>query len=358
MVRPNWTHEQWFRDNNPLSDVTLLICQRKTPDLIRLTIESILRFYPDINIVVIDGNSKDESTLYLKWKSVTNPNIKVVELTPQMCAEHDIPLAANGINSHGATMNYAIRNHITTKYVLLCDSDLVIERGGFIEGMKAQINEDCLYAIGTLMLVSEEGEGCCSPKSESDLLRYAHPSCSLYNAEVYRTLKPFNDHGAPCVWNQIDAKKKGLSIGYFPIDKYVSHLSGASWCVPQTIWNNDHNVFIRPFVTFITDTHIEELKSQTDRDFDIVNTASPANSFVILHEDGVKRNVTNKLYGLRFNVCGEYVCHLDKGVDKISPDIVHLIKLQAIKEKAPNEMNVGGLIVYKRTYWQNKKSLE
>lgn len=349
MVRPLWTHRQWFLDNDHLGDITVLVCQRKTVDLIRLTIESLLRFYPDIKIVVVDGDSRDDSTLYLRYKAITTPNLKLVEIKVNDGHKH---------NSHGETMDFAIKNHITTKYVLLMDSDLVIERHGFIEGMKEQIENKGLYATGTLMLMSEKGEGCRPPDDENDILPYAHPSCSLYNAETYKTLRRFYDHGAPCCWNMIDAKHKGLKVGYFPIDKYVSHLSGASWCEPQTIWNHDHDVYLRPFVTFITDNHVEALKTQTDRDFDIVDTAPNANSFVVLHEDGIKRNITNNLYGMRFKVQGEYVCYLSPYIQDISEKLVHLVKLAAIAQNAPNELNVGGLVFYKRNYWQNKICLE
>jgi len=348
LVRPNFELDREFHSEK-LKDVTVLICQRKTKDLVQLTIESLLSFYPDINILVIDGNSQDNSTLYLRYKSITHPNIKVVELNEEIIKEHKIVTNA-GVNSHGSTMNYALKNHVKTKYFLLMDSDVITERGGFIEGMKTQLEAEGLYAIGTLMLVSKMYQACRLPVDDTDVLRYAHPSCSLYETETYLKLVPFEDHGAPCVWNMIDAERKELKIGYYPIDKYVSHLSGASWTTPRTIWSNDHDVKLRPFVTFITEKAI--LSNQTDHDFDVVTPGVLGRHYVIQHRDLVKREVNNRLYDIRYNVHGEYVCHLPDM--NVADEFVHLIKLQAIEEKAPDEMIVGGLLVIKRTAWQQK----
>lgn len=342
LVRPYFELDREFHKKLP--DVTVLICQRKTKDLTQLTIESLLRFYPDINILVIDGDSRDDSTLYLRWKAVTVPNLKLVELRVSDKQKH---------NSHGETMDEAIRNHIKTKYVLLLDSDVITHRGGFIEGMREQIEKEGLYATGTLMIVSEKGEACKPPESEEDVLRYAHPSCSLYDAEKYRTLKEFTDHGAPCALNMIDAKKKGLGIGYFPVDKYANHLSGGSWCEPATIWKHDFGVYLRPFVTFIGNN----VNMQTDLDFDIVPYVhTPKKHFVILHEDLIKREIENILYDIRFKVHGEYVCDLQ--TEFIVNDFVTQVKQEAIRNNAPDTLEVDGHVVYRRNYWQNKICLE
>lgn len=341
LVRPEFTLDKEYHSEK-WKDITVLICSRKDKALIQLTIESFHKFYPDVNILVVDGNSQDDSLTYLRWKAVTS-NVKVVELYDNV-----------GFNSHGTTMNMAIRRHIKTKYVLLMDSDVITERGGWLESMYAQLENEDLYATGTLMQVTRSGGGCGAPINDNDILRYAHPSCSLYTTDIYKILEPFCDHGAPCIYNMIDAESKGLKIGYFPIDKYVSHLSGASWCNPATIWANDHGVLLRPFVTFITNKHVEILSKQTDKDFDIINVGYPVQKAVVLHSDGKRIDLNNNLYSIRFNVMGEYVCMLTEYVENVNEAFVTLVKNAAIKQNAPDILEIGGLILHRRNYWQNK----
>jgi len=340
LVRPFWNEGQYHQDISKSLDVTVLICQRKTKDITQLCLESLLRFYPDIPVIVVDGDSQDESTLYLDYKAAVCPNVKIWHRT--------------GTNSHGVTMHEAILGHITTQYVLLMDSDIITMRGGYIEGMLLQLGMQEMYATGTLMLVTRNNYACGAPQDENDVLRYAHPSCSLYHVPTYKSLDaPFTDHGAPCVYNMMAAESKGLKIGYFPVDKYVAHLSGASWVKPKTIWNHDNDVFLRPFVTFIVtnEKQVLELANQEDHDFDIVTLGNLIFDTVVVH-DGGPFVVNNRLYDLRFKVHGEYVCKLDPVIDRVDKVIVSVIKKVAVEQNAPNELSVGGLRIVKRNIWQ------
>jgi glycosyltransferase involved in cell wall biosynthesis len=338
MVRPSWdNHFHWEKWHGL---VTVLICQRKTKKLTQLCLESLLTFYPEIPILVVDGNSQDDSTLYLRYKTCTHLNVKLWERV--------------GRNSQGETMHEAIRDHIKSQYVLLLDSDTICMRPGFIEGMLEQFALDPkLYATGTLMAVTNKNDACGAPQSREDVLLYAHPSCSLYHRDTYLNLPPFCDHGAPCVYNNRDAWKSGLHIAGFPIDKYVLHLSGASWVQPQTIWPHDHGVMLRPFITFIAtkECQVIDLKNQIDKDFSIVTPGNYTNDTKALHEYGNKI-ISNYLYDIRFNVTGEYVCLLNAGVDSLDPNIIRIIKETIIHQKAPDELTVGGLRVVRRNFWQ------
>lgn len=356
LVRPfDFSHSKYHIDKWREKNITVLICQRNTLDLIKLSLESLLRFYPDIPILIMVGDSNDNSLQYLKYKSISHPNIKIV-IGKNTTAK---------FTSHGVTMDVAIREHLTTRYVLLMDSDVIIERGGIIEDMlgvmrKSSDTPEELYAIGSIMLVTREGHACGPPKSDSDILRYAHPSFSIYDASKYKILNaPFVDHGAPCVYNMIEAEKLNLSVGYYPVDKYVSHLSGGSWTEPRTIWANDHNVPTRPIVTFIISNgdHIEKLKLQTDHDFDIVTTGNRQQRHLVIHGSAPVM-VDNYLCDIRNNVIGEYVCVLPHDLNVIQPNFVKSIKDSVVDNRMPDEINVGGLNCVKRTLWQRRDSLK
>ena len=346
LVRPfDFNDREYHLNKWKEKNITILICQRNTNDLIRLCLESLLRFYPDIPILIVDGSSTDESIFYCKYKELIHPNIKI--------------WIRNGRNSHGMKMDEALKIHIKTRYVLLCDSDIIMERGGLIEDMLSEFYKDeLLYAIGTLMLVTRSNYGCGTPKDENDILRYAHPSFSIYDVEKYHQLNaPFTDHGAPCVYNMMEAEKRKLNIAYYPVDKYISHLSGGSWTNPQTIWANDHNVFIRPFVTFIIRENIKKFQLQTDKDFDIITIGNTEDKYIVIH-GFLPTRVNNNLFGIRHNIIGEYVCFIPDKIEIIQPEFVHMIKYNAIEKKMPDEMIVGGLNCIRRILWQRRESLK
>lgn len=345
LVRPFWNEAEYHRKLWIENDVTVLICQRQTKELIQLCVESLLQFYPDIQILVVDGNSQDDSTLYLRYKSIVCQNLMLWE--------------RSGINSHGITMDEAIRNFVNTNYVLLMDSDVITLRSGFIEGMLQQFKENInLYATGNLMLVSRKNEACGAPFDTSDVLRYAHPCCSIYHVPTYKKMRPFTDHGAPCVFNTLDAEILKYDIGYFPVDKYTAHLSGASWQKIPTIWKDDYGVKLRPFVTFIVTNPVQvsELSQQDDKDFDMVTIGNHVIDDLVIH-GFPPSHIDNYTYDLRFKVQGEYICTLTADTIRIDKVIVHNIKMQVIAERAPDELSVGGLRIIKRQLWQFRDAL-
>lgn len=346
LVRPfDFADRQYHLDKWKDKSITVLICQRNTNDLIRLCLESLLRFYPDINILVVDGSSADGSAAYLKYKAILHPNITV--------------WTRSGINSHGVTMDEAIKKYITTKYVLLMDSDVIMERGGCIEAMLDEFTtNERIYAIGSLMLVTRANHACGPPLNDADILRYAHPSFSIYDVKKYHELAPFTDHGAPCVYNMLEAEKRQLHINYYPVDKYVSHLCGGSWTEPRTIWPHDHDVFIRPFITFIVNNelHVQKLKDQTDHDFDIVTVSHAVSKSIVMYGSAAAQ-VNNNLYDIRHTICGEYICELPQSLEILQPEFMHIAKYTAIEQKMPDQLNVGGLNLIKRTTWQQRESL-
>lgn len=326
------------------NEVTVLVCQRKTFQATRLCIESLLRFYPDINILVVDGNSQDDSTLYLKYKSLVTPNLTLHERIGKR-------------HSHGETMDEALLNFIKTPYALLLDSDTIINRGGWIEPLLQQFKDNPkLYATGSLMLVTRKNYGVGAPEDKDDVLRYAHPSCAMIHVSTYRELKaPANDNGSPLAHNMIEAEKQGFEIGAFPIDKYVSHLSSVSWNTDHSMtWHDDYDVFIRPFITFVTTlpAQFTELQKQNDRDFNIV---PQADYFQLRIWDGVQKDINNRFFKIRHSVNGEYVCLLNESVSTLDSDFVHQVKIAIVEQGAPDELQTGGLTIVKRQLWQQRE---
>jgi len=343
LIRPWWEyddlHKQMWKDE----DITVIICERDTLDITRLTLESLLRFYPDIPILFVDGGSEDGSLEYLKYMGRKHSNIEVWH--------------RGGRNGHGTMLDDGIRQFITTKYILLMDSDVIVRRGGWIEDMLEQMESRDIYAIGTIMLVTNSNDGCGEPKDDNDILRYAHPSCSMIRRSTYLTLPPFIEHGAPLVHNMQEAQKLGLKVEYYPIEYYCAHMSGASYNDPRTIWRTDMGVHMRPLVTFIIPRDVGlYLGDQIDKDFDIVYAGPIHKEKVVIHDVG-HFNVGNDVFQLRHRVTGDYVCKLETDC-ALPEDFIKNVRLDLTKTYCPDVLNVdGGIKIVKREIWQQTDSL-
>lgn len=347
LARPYWNEEGFFHGFWAKESVTILICQRKTRDLIRLCLSSVLNHYPEVPVLVVDGDSNDASTEYLRFIAAKHSNVTVWERT--------------GRNSHGDTMHEAIRDHVKTKFVVLMDSDTIMRRGAILEMMCQQFDDNSnLYATGSLMLVSRENQACGDPKDEKDILRYAHPSFSMYHVPTYLQMNaPFSDHGAPCVFNMIKAAEMKLDIGYLPVEKFVQHLCGASWQEVPTVWDDDGDVQLRPFVTFII-THRDQsemLRNQSDHDFNMVTLGRLVQKKVGTYVRPF--DISNYYYDIRFQVTGEYVCLLPENVTTVDPYTVELMRQEAIRSLQADEkqFTFGGLLLIDRREWQKTVSM-
>lgn len=328
MTRTTWT------DKNNFEDITVLICQNKTHDLIRLCLESLFTFYPKITTLVVNGSPNDQSGRWLKTQEAMRDNLTVWDRT--------------GYDSHGVAMHEAIIGHVKSKYVLMLDSDVIFKRHGVIEIMYSSIKSDPYFAVGSLMNVTLSNHACGAPKDENDVLRYIHPSCGLVDVEMYKSFKSnFTDHGAPCVYPMIEAQEKGIPVLGVNVADYVLHLSGASWTDPRTIWPQDFGVFIRPLVTFISISSV----LQVDNDYNVISPGDTIKTHVVIH--GYEPvHVHNNLFSIRFHVTGYFVCVCDNP----STNLITILRNQ-IRNEVKNEYDIEGVKVYSREYFQQVISL-
>lgn len=183
-------------------DITAIVVNYKTVNLVKKAVKSFRRYYPTIPLILIDNNSQDGST---DWAG-------------RQRGKHTQVLINNHNIGHGPALHQGIMQ-AKTRYVFTFDSDVVFNRGGFLEKMQ----EQKIYAIGWLRFVNHNGVSSKS-KNAVWLCPYIHPYAALYDRKIYLTLAPFNHKGAPCVANMHDAKKKEIQVASFPIENYVTHL--------------------------------------------------------------------------------------------------------------------------------------
>jgi hypothetical protein len=334
--------QEWIK-----KDVTVIFCQRKTKSFTQITLESLLRFYPDIPIVVSEDDSLDDSAQYLQYKELVTPNLKVW-------------MRKEGYHGHGLQLDEIITQFVRTKYCLLIDSDIVVERGGFVELMIAEFEKDeNLYALGTLHYGSYENNGN-DPRSEEDAVPYAHPQCSMIRADKYLQMQyPFITDGAPLILNMKEAKDKKMRVDIFPTDKYISHRGGSSYLVPHSVWDDSHNVYLRPFVTFILRNNQSFNSDSTDTDFDVVFATNNNTSIDVVTSNNELHKVNNNLYKIRFNLNGEYIIDC-RSCDAVflGSNFINAFKTAAIEYKAPNEFVFDGLVATKRNIFQKVNCLQ
>jgi len=345
LIRPEWDYKEQHLQQWKNRSVTIVMAERDVADVTKICLESILRFYPDIPIVIVDGGSEDDSLQYVRYLSTDRPNVTLWE--------------RGGRNGHGDMLNEGIRNYVETKYVLIMDNDTIVHRGGWIEQMLTIMEVEDIYALGSLMLVTYKGDGCGDPADESDVLRYTHPSCAMIRREQYLQLPPFVEHGAPLVHNMKAAQKMGLRIEYFPVEEYVTHLSGASWTNPyRTIWKDDNDVFVRPFFTFIARNvnALLALQGQGDKDFEILLAGTRGGGQFYMFNIGQK-DVGNDLFPLRFRVHGHYICELTNVTYLLDPWHIRNMKNNLIGAMLPEEAEINGMKLIKRKLWQSRESM-
>jgi len=88
-------------------------------------------------------------------------------------------------------------------------------------------NNGNLYAVGWKRYVNRISgvpiEWHTNNPPSSEFIPYLHPYAGLYRLSMYKQLRPFFDHGAPCLNNMVDAEKKGFAVEDFKLEGSVMH---------------------------------------------------------------------------------------------------------------------------------------
>ncbi len=187
--------------------VTAVIINYQTPDLTQNAVTSFRKFYPNVQLILIDNGSHDESVKILTDIQNSRP------LTTK--------LILNKRNlHHGPAMHQAI-NLCNSNLVLFLDSDCEVLRGGFIEAMVDLIEQDKQnYAVGKTEILNKRG---FLVKPNQTGIRYIRPICMLISKSHYFELPPFQLHGAPCLANMKEAANRNFGLVEFDIHQFIFH---------------------------------------------------------------------------------------------------------------------------------------
>ena len=150
-----------------------------TPDLLHGLLTSLRRFYPN-PVFVIDGSDAEHQPA----------------ITAVVAAFAGVTLQPMGYNiHHGPGMAWAVQNLALSGPVLFLDTDIVVQRDGFLQALLAELRSTD-YGAGGVAAVNADGFDV--PYSYG-AVPYLHPPCMLCNVEVMRQWPLPVKHGAPMI---------------------------------------------------------------------------------------------------------------------------------------------------------------
>ncbi len=186
-------------------DVSVVIVNYCTSDLLEKAASSFRRFYPDVEMVIVDNGSTDGSADVIDGLISQNPG-----------KTKKIMLDRNYF--HGPAMDTAIR--ATTKdIVFLLDTDTETYNGGFIEKMVSELNSgEEVYGVGRADRVTKRG--FANERGSETILISAY---MMLKRNVYMQLPPFIHHGMPTLENFSAAMARGFELRNIDIESYIHH---------------------------------------------------------------------------------------------------------------------------------------
>ncbi|RNC79315.1 MAG: glycosyltransferase [Balneola sp.] len=185
-------------------DLTVVIVNFQTPDLVKTAIDSFKKFYPDVPLLIIENGSKDESPDVIRLLAESYNETKVLFLEKNIY--------------HGPAMDLALSTHIDTEFGFFLDSDTETLKEGFLEEMVSLAgNDDQNYGVGEFNRVNKRGF------SAKDGVLILWTPYMLLRKDIYKQLSPFHHHGQPTLANFTDAESKGYKLVEFPVSEYIDH---------------------------------------------------------------------------------------------------------------------------------------
>ncbi|HUX57072.1 MAG TPA: glycosyltransferase [Bacteroidales bacterium] len=176
-------------------NITGVVVCSNTKDLIQKAYESVRKFHPDMQIIIIDGSY------------INDPCYSYV----CSLASHITTVGVYRYNiGHGRGMHAGI-NMVETKYALIFDSDIEMLQSP-VADMIYMMNEDT-YGVGAFDYVDNRGFGKHNHSQQwrDEATKYLHPFFQIINVANYYKFPQYTHHGAPCFKAMNEIKRRGLS---------------------------------------------------------------------------------------------------------------------------------------------------
>lgn len=185
-------------------EITVVIINFNTPDLLQIAVESLKRYYPKIRLLIVDNGSAVDSIALIKELEHKQENTKALLLKNNMY--------------HGPAMNLAVMEYVTTDKVFFLDSDTETIKAGFLEEMAQLIdNDQVIYGVGEFNTVNKRG----FTDSKGEII--LQTPYMLLKTSIYKKLPAFEHHGQPTLVNFSTSWAKGYRLIEFPVSNYINH---------------------------------------------------------------------------------------------------------------------------------------
>ncbi|WP_340105859.1 glycosyltransferase family 2 protein [Rhodohalobacter sp. 8-1] len=189
-----------------MKQVTTVIVNYQTPDLLRNAVLSFKEHYPETQILIFDNGSKDDS------KTVV---AKIQNQYPDSIHTH---FEEENI-FHGPALDKSITELVKTEFCFFLDSDTVTKKKGFLEkGVDILSMSKKNYALGYKLKANKRGF-----KDPEGIPIILTPYL-LMKTEPYQKFPPFFHHGQPVLHNFREAQNNGYELIHFPMEEYIDHL--------------------------------------------------------------------------------------------------------------------------------------
>lgn len=189
-----------------MKEVTAVIVNYQTPDLLQQAVESFKKIYPNVNTLIFDNGSRDHS------KSIIS---SLTDRYPDTVKAH---FEENNIY-HGPALHKVLSRLIDTEYCFFLDSDTITKKGGFLEkGIEELSSNKKNYAFGYCIKANQRGF-----KDENGITIAVTPYL-LLKCEHYSKFPQFIHHGQPVLFNFKEAQENGYHVIHHSMDRYIDHL--------------------------------------------------------------------------------------------------------------------------------------
>ena len=180
--------------------LAITVCYN-TPELIKRAVISVKTFYPDLEIIVVDG-SPEGSPCYCAcdWLSSVYDGVTVHHVLRNI--------------GHGKGVQFAIRK-TQSKHIIVFDSDIQM-MSGCIEDMTVHLKPTDL---GIGLVVQVDAAGICEPSGTN----YLHPYFCILNRSIYDRLPPIRNHGAPFIDTMQAASEIGIKVRNYDLKEKIQH---------------------------------------------------------------------------------------------------------------------------------------
>lgn len=227
-------------------NLTGVIVNWRTRDLIKTCVEGLLNCYSNLELVLVDNDSQDGSTDYIRELAEVEDNVSAIlnrgrlnkqipvvgirETPYRSVLDLDMPtghlqpkviqnLLSDGNVGHGPALHQVLKL-AKTKYLLALDTDCQILECGFIENMLEPFRDSNVYAVGRIVYLGNQGRNIGLPRGNP----HVHEAVIILDVEKYLTLEPYTQYGVPSIPNMIDAVAKGYKLVNFDTERWVRHL--------------------------------------------------------------------------------------------------------------------------------------